>query len=482
MSVAGKIAKNTTYLSVSSILQKVLAFGFYIYTASQLGEDLLGRYAFALSYTGIFVIIMNFGFVPVLTREGAKDQQSIQKHLELILALKLVLAVIALVVMFAVFHGLNQLSDVPTYTVQLVYLAGIVIVLDTFRSVFLAVLRAMQKMQYEAIGQIIYQIIVVAGGSLVLFLGYKAQALVGIIILASAVYFIYSLYAVIHKAGIRPKIHWLPSQFWHLTKVAAPFALADIFFKLNGSIDTVMLEYLAGDRFVAWYNIALKLTVTLTIIPGAFATAMFPAMSRAFVESKDTLRTIFERSTEYLIVISVPIAAGTYVLAPKIINLAFPDFPASIQALQIFMASVVFLFINYPIGNLLNAANRQTTNTANMAIALLLNIVLNIYLIPHHTFIGAALSSVISTIVLVALGLPRVYAIVPFSIRSIVMRFIRTVIAAVSMGAILMVLPDWPFFVVLAIGVVSYMVILYIVRGITTAECKELVRSVMAKL
>lgn len=475
MSIVGNIAKNTTYLSLSSILQKVLAFVFYVYIARQLGDEMLGRYAFALSFTGIFVIIMNFGLVPVLTREGAKNKDLIKDRLEFILGAKIVITIVTLLLMALVFHFLNQYKDMPLYTIQLVYLASIMIIFDTFRSIFLAVLRALQQMKYEALGQIIYQTIFVVIGSLMLYLGYKAQALISVIIFASFVYCAYALYIVIAKANIKPRLQWRPAEFLPLLTLAAPFALADIFFKLSGSIDTVMLEYLAGDRFVGWYNIALKLTVTLTILPGAFATAFFPAMSRAYIESKDQLRSIFERTFSYLLIMSLPISVGVYVLAPKIITTAFPAQPAAIPSLQIFMLSVVFLFVNYPVGNTLNASNRQGINTLNMGIALLVNVLLNIWLIPAYTYMGATVAAVISNILLLFLGLPWVYRIVHYNILSMLSRSVKALIASLVMGAILYYTPQLNLIVSISMGTIIYGLVLFMVRGITIKELKQLV-------
>ena len=487
--IANRIAKNTTYLSLSSVLQKVLAFGFYIYLASQLGEELLGRYSFALSYTGIFVILMNFGFVPVITRDGAKDDNSIQRRFEEILGVKVLLTAVTLVVMFGIFSLLHQFNPLPLYTVQLVMMAGVIIVVDTFRSVFLAVLRAKQQMLYEAIGQILYQVIVVVGGVGIFMMGHKARAMVIVIGVASLIYLLYAIYAVVAKAQIVPRFVLRRSVLWPLLKLAAPFALADVFFRLNGSIDTVMLEYLAGDRFVAWYNIALKLTVTLTIIPGAFATAFFPAMSKAFVRSRQELATIFDQAMEYLLLLATPISVGAFIMAPTIIDLAFPDFPASTSALRIFMVSVIFLFINYPIGNLLNAANKQTTNTVNMGIALVVNIIINILLIPQYTYNGAAVAAVASSIALVLLGLPHVAKLIDLHGARLMNRFARAGLASAAMGgAVWWVLTlsfgntVVQFLLPIGVGVGVYAITLLLVKGVTTAELASIKTAIAQKM
>ena len=267
---------------------------------------------------------------------------------------------------------------------------------------------------------------------------------------------------------------------WKLCLVAAPFALADIFFRLNGSIDTVMLKYLAGNRYVAWYNIAQKLTVTLSIIPGMFATAFFPVMSQAIAQSREALRDIFERSTALLFFVSVPLAIGSIILAPAIINVAFKSYPAAIPALQIFMVSLIFMFANYPIGNALNAANRQLLNTVNMLIALLCNIVLNVLLIPQYTYIGAAGAAMASTIILPLLGLPHIYQMTKFRIGWLLQKLILAIVAAAGMGGVVWYLqtnlPETKamFGLIILAGMVSYGLLVLLIRAVTVAELRQL--------
>ncbi|EKD75977.1 MAG: lipopolysaccharide O-side chain biosynthesis protein (O-antigen transporter) [uncultured bacterium] len=486
--VKALVAKNTTYLTVSSLLQKLLAFWWFAYVANQLGEELLGSYLYALTYTSIFVIIMNFGLIPVLTREGAKYKETLQEQFNLALSLKIVLTVMSLVVLFAVYYILQQVRELPPSTSLLVYLASIVIVFDTFRSIFLAVLRARQAMQYEAVGQFIYQVLVVGFGIAFFGLGYKAGGLIMAIIIASIFYMLFALVVMYKRAEIKLGWYWRWDQVKKLLLIAAPFALADIFFKLNGSIDTVMLQYLSGERYVAWYGIALKLTVTLTVIPGAFATAFFPSMSRAFAESKEDLRSIFEQFFIYILMLSAPIAVGAAITAPRIIALVYPTFPAATIALQIFMVGLIFLFANYPIGNLLNATNHQLLNTINMAIALVVNIVLNFFLIPSYTYIGATIAAVITAVVLVTLGFPRVYHEIHFNIALLMKRSLAILGSAATMGIIIWLAASWApsttigFLIIAAIAVVVYGIMLVLLRALRWQDIAHLLQIVRKKI
>ncbi|PIR80598.1 flippase, partial [Candidatus Kuenenbacteria bacterium CG10_big_fil_rev_8_21_14_0_10_39_14] len=47
-----------------------------------------------------------------------------------------------------------------------------------------------------------------------------------------------------------------------------------------------------------------------------------------------------------------------------------------------------FLFINFPVGYLLNACNKQLTNTINLGVTVLVSVVLNILLIPRFSYVG----------------------------------------------------------------------------------------------
>jgi O-antigen/teichoic acid export membrane protein len=486
--VKALVAKNTTYLTVSSLLQKILAFWWFAYVAKQLGEDGLGSYLFALTYTSIFVIIMNFGLIPVLTREGAKYKDTLQQQFNLVLTIKIVLTVVSLVALFAVYAVLQQVRELPSSTTTLVYLASAVIVFDTFRSIFLAVLRARQTMQYEAIGQFIYQVVVVGCGLVFFAMGYKAAGLIWAIIIASIFYLIYALVVMMKRAQVKLGWFWQWSAVKKMLLIAAPFALADIFFKLNGSIDTVMLQYLAGERYVSWFGIAQKLAVTLTVIPGAFATAFFPTMSRAFIESRDELRSTFEQFFIYLLMLSAPIAVGAAITATRIIALVFPAFPAATIALQIFMIGLVFIFANYPVGNLLNATNHQLLNTTNMGIALAVNIVLNFFLIPEYTYVGATVAAVITAVVLVGLGLPKVYREVQFDVIGLAKRSGLVLAAALGMGGLLWLLQGWipqtaSGFVLLAgIGAVVYGGLLFTLRALHWNEVLAMMRALRSKL
>ena len=89
------IAKNTTYLTVALVVQKILSFFFFLFIAKTLGNGGTGEYVAAFSLSSIFGVFADFGLGPVLIRELAHDESKSVIYLGNIIAIKLWLSVIA---------------------------------------------------------------------------------------------------------------------------------------------------------------------------------------------------------------------------------------------------------------------------------------------------------------------------------------------------------------------------------------------------
>jgi len=141
---ASRVARNTTFMTMALVIQKVLSFFYYAYIARGIGDVGLGKYTFALSFTSIFVIFMDFGLGPVLTREGARDESKIKSYLSNIVSLKIVLIFISMIALFVSLAIINHSGSIPQDTLNLTYLATLIIILDTLTFTFYTVFRALQ--------------------------------------------------------------------------------------------------------------------------------------------------------------------------------------------------------------------------------------------------------------------------------------------------------------------------------------------------
>ncbi len=474
---SSRIARNTTYLTIASIVQKIISFAYFGFLAKAIGESALGKYGFALSFTSIVIIFMDFGLGPLLTREGAKDEKKLQEYLNRLFSIKIILMVLALIGGAAGIHLTALLNEnVDALDVRLVYIGFFIIIFDTLTFTLFSIFRAKKHLVWEAMAIVVYQSTILAAGLYFLFRDFPLEVVLSALLAGSIVQFFFLLSAVWRKTDIRFHFTWRPKEVKRLLVLAAPFAVAGLLFRLNGSIDSIMLKTMAGDSYVGWYSLAFKLSFALTVLPGAFATSYFPAISHAYSHAKEQLSEIFENGIAYMLLLAAPIVVGVAILGDDIIYTIWgEDWEASVQALWILAVGLPFIFLNYPVGNFLNAVDRQRLNTVNMGIALLVNIVLNAWLIPVYTFVGAAVAAVASSVVLVVLGLPWVYHVARFRVRRIVTRGARIVAAALFMGFVLFFIQrSYPLLVLIPVGGLIYGAGVLLFGGVSIGDLKQL--------
>lgn len=481
---AKSLAQNTFFLTASSALQKIIAFVYYSYLAQGIGPAAIGKYTFALQFTGVFVLLMDFGLGPILTREGARHEQEVEATFKRILGLKIILIALSLGAMVLVAGlGLTQFKNIDTTDLLLIGLAGIVITCDTLTFTFFSTFRALRNLTVESLAIIIYQLIILGCGYFVISHHWPTPYLVGALIAGSATNTLFSALMLKWKTHISFKPVFQKQAFLHLLRLAFPFALAGVFFKLSSSVDGMLLKILSEDRFAGWYSLAYKLSFALTVLPGSFASSFFPAVAATFETHKEQLGKLFERATMYMMVLSIPIAVGIFFLADDIIFSVYGKaWEASIDPLRILGIALVFVFWNYPVGNLLNAINKQTINTTNMGITLVVNVALNLLLIPRFTFIGAAVAAAGSAVVLVALGLPHVKKSTHFSWGNILRQVFGILAAAAAMGGVIVLLESvvkWYWLILVSMAV--YFPLLLLIGVISKQELQPILKRLWKK-
>jgi O-antigen/teichoic acid export membrane protein len=476
---AQNIAKNTTWLTLAYIFQKIFAFIYFTLIARWLGADNIGIYTFAISLTTILSVFIDFGLSPVLIRESSKFKEKANEYLNYTNTAKLILALLSYLAAIIIVNLLHK----PAITQIMVYLAGLIMVMDSFTLSFWAIFRAYQNLKYEAISIIINQVIIVAIGLLGVLLKFPLYIIVIALLCGSTFSCLYSLILLKSKLNFKFKLQWQNEILKTLFKIALPFALAGVFTRVYSYLDQVLLSVLIGDQSLGWYSIAYKATYALQFVPAAFAAAIFPAMSHYYLNAKDKLQSVFEKSMYFLILISVPLAFGTISLADKIIlSLYTSEYQPSILTLQIFILAVIPIFLSYPVGSILNSCDKQAINTMNLGITMILNIILNIILIPRYHHYGAALAALISLTAMFILNLLWIPKIIKVNWKFLLVKFLKTLFAALLMFITIIYLKQLVNFGILIIlGALIYTAVMYLIKGFTKADLQYLSQAIFKK-
>lgn len=472
------IAKNTSYFTIALIIQKVISFSYFVILARNFGPEDLGKYYFAISFTTIFAIFIDLGLSNVLTREVAKDQNKAGSFLSSVVLIKIILAIFSLVTAVLIINLLNY----PALTRQLVYISIVSMVLDSFTLSFFAVARGFHNLKYESVASVIFQLIVLGLGFFVIKLNYGLGWQMSVLALASIFNFFFAIYIVVFKLKIKFLTAIDKTIIKTIILLVVPFALYGIFQRMFTYFDSMLLSYFAGDKYVGLYQVAFKIIFALQFLPMAFTASVYPAFASYWSSNREQLTITFERAMNYLIVISLPITFGIISISDKLVSIFKPEYIEALPLLNISMLALLFLFINYPVGSLLNACDRQKRNTVNMAIALIFSIVLNLILIPRWQAVGASITVVAANFFMLLLGLTVVPQIVKYSKKKLALIFIKALFASLLMFAfVICCKPFINIFLLILLAGILYLLIILALGGFKKEDVMSIVSSFTSK-
>ncbi|MCD6096749.1 flippase [bacterium] len=466
-------SKNTFYLLVGYIYQKLAALIYFIFLARYLGVTNFGKYNFALSFTALFLVILDFSFALVLTREIARNREKLNVYLGNILFFK----VFATIFYFCLLVLLSFVLKFPQETFYLVLLAGVLAVLESFANTFYAVFRGILDMRYESLGLILNKTAVLIVGFTFMALNFPLVLMMLPLVAGGIVYFSNALSFFCRYFGSFPKLIYQSSVFKKLFNLMLPFFGTTVFNQIYLNIGPVLLNFLAAEKYVGYYSAANRIPLAiLTSIGGAFAASLYPSFSYWFVRDKSRLALLLKKGIAYLLLFSLPICFGGCVLAKQIINFIYGSdyLPASIT-LIILLFSLPLQLLDYVLAAFLNAIEKQKLNFKIRMIATFSFITLNIFLIPIFFHSGAALSFLISLILIFVLEFIYLKKFFNFKDKILLKKIFLIFLASLLMGVFVYFLREKLNLIFLVlVGILIYGLLVFVFQIFSLKELKEL--------
>lgn len=452
-----KVARSGAVYTATLIIQKIISFSYFSLVASALGPANLGRYTFALSFAAFFSLVVDFGFVNMAIRNFSRDKNGRARSFRILFTARLGLALIGAAILWlsALLLGYDQTL------LSLLAITTLIMVMDAFTAFFYTVFRAEQNLFYESIGTLVFQIVIFIAGYLALRQTSDLRVLLAVISLGSFWHILYSAILLKFRArlSLKPLFDWLAIK--STLAAAAPFFLMAGFIKAYNTIDTILLKNISGDEAAGLYAIPAKVVFTFPFLALGITAAVYPAMASYAASSPERLQNIFRRTLQLLLTISLPICLGIFILADPIIMRVWPEFSQSILALQILIWAVVFLFMEYPFGSLLNATGHEKRNTWNRGVQLVVFIIMNVLLIPKFGFMGAVYTALLTSILIVILGAWPARKLVVIFNKSFIIVLAKLILAVGVMGGAIWWLADkYSFLYLIPLAMVIYALML----------------------
>lgn len=475
MSKTKTIFKNMSWLFISQIITSILGFIWTMIMARYLGVEQYGIFGFAVSLTGILCILFDFGIGIHSVRHIATDYDSAPKYLGNAIPLKGLFSIFGFIVILIVLIIMK--CDELTITVTL--LITIEQILKKFVELMNATFQAFEEGKFQGISNTLLNVITFI---FILIAVYTDLGIYGIsigYILANMLTLIYC-YHVLTKHLTKPKYE-LDKEFCkRITLAAIPFAATAILTSIYYSIDMVMLTNMVGNYATGIYNATYKLIGVLTLFYGIYSAVIFPVMSKFYKNDEKLLLILYEKSIKYLMLIIIPIAIATMIYSRDIIQLIYgPGYEPSSSVLSILIWTVCLIFISGAGNILLNASYKEVTVTKIYAIAALFNVVLNLILIPYLSYNGAAITTVLSDVLIVIIQSYVIYKIGHRPNKKLYSDLVKIILGSIILGIALYFL-NLNMWIALPVGIVIYFATVYLLR-LFDDDDKYVIKEILGK-
>jgi O-antigen/teichoic acid export membrane protein len=386
--IGHKMEGNTIILVTTELLTKVFGMLTTIVVARWLGVEQFGLLAYAYALSEISLAVPDFGFDLLTTRKVAQRPAIASRFFFNISAIKAVLYVPAAGFCSLVILLSRRINE-NLFVVLVIFVAAAITHHLLFACSFF---RAVEKMELEAKVRIIFAAFLLLSSFVVLCNGFGikplavSNSMVSLLCLGMTILFLKKKLAV-SLVGVS----WRYVKM--LIKHSAPLATMRIFIMIYGSLIIVILGFLKGDGAAGYYSAALKIIAPLYVIPLAVSGASLPAMSKAWKESYAAFFAIYQRCLRYLLLPSIPLTIGIFLLGEKVIIALFGShFLPSGKVIRIMAICLIPYFLNQFLGVILISMNREKSAVVGRIIGAVTSFCLCLILIPHLSAIGAAVA------------------------------------------------------------------------------------------
>ncbi len=389
------VAKNTFWLFFGQVSGRLLRTGLVIYAARVLGPSSWGAFSYVMTLVAFMTIFSDMGMGAIVTRESSKNPEFSKKYFSTAFCIKIFLLIAGMLLLI---FGAPYITNIPEAK-ALMPLIAIILFFDSLRNFGFVISRAKEKMQLEALNEIITNFVITVLGLAFLYFIPTSESLTLAYINGVAIGFIavllmlkdhfYSSLISFDKTLVKP-----------ILKDSLPFALASFLGAIMINTDLIMIGWMRSADEVGFYSAAQKPIQVFYTIASLFAVSIFPALTKTLKDSLEKGGRILEKAVSMSLLIAIPLSLGGIILADQIINLLFgSQYLAATLSFQILMLTILIIFPSVIVSNSILAHEQQKNFIAFSMIGAIGNIIFNLLLIPYFGIAGASASTVLTQLV-----------------------------------------------------------------------------------
>lgn len=407
-----KIKKNPFVLqSLKTMFLRIIGvvtlFGFSLFLTHNYDPKIIGQFDF------IRIVLLVLSSICVLGTDQSilyftgilKSKNEIQKLKMIYKKIVLLIFVLCLLVLL-IFFGIGRNSinlffnDKSTYVLMTKAIIALFFYSITLFNT--ETIRALDKIYIAELFRNTFKYVSVIFGAIVLFYYHQETYLVDTFLIGFVALSIITTIIIIRLFKKQKDDSILPSDtnpfsYSFIAHKSYPMAISNLAVFLMMTFDIVFLKKFKGDETVAYYAIAMKLVSILFMINNSVYISVSLKIAQLYTDNnkKELLKTL-KQSTRMIVFLTVPVVLFVCLFSENILYFFGENYTQSKQALLILMVGQLFASFFGVSAIYLNMTGRQSIFQIVLIFAVLVNLILNIILIPEYSMTGAAIAFVSS--------------------------------------------------------------------------------------
>ena len=388
-----KIVDNIGWLFFDKVLRMGVGLLVVVWVARYLGPQQFGMYSFATAFIGLFGAVAGLGLQSIVVRDIARNPACKEETLGTAAALQLLGGLLAYGLILGTIFWLRPADALTKW---LVAILGSVMLF-----------KACEVALYWFESQVLSKYTVwVQNASFMVFAAVKVALILGnapLLAFAWATMAEAAMVALLLLVmlGLRgPGLQKLKVSLARAKVMLTdswPLMLSGLAIVVYMKIDQIMLGQMLGDEEVGIYSAATRISEVWYFIPMMIVASVFPAILDAKKHSEALYYQRLQRLYDLMVWLSVAVALPmTFLAAPIVALLYGPAFAEAGTVLAIHIWASVFVFLGVASSQWFVAENRQILSFQRALVGAIVNVILNIILIPYLKSSGAAIATVIS--------------------------------------------------------------------------------------
>lgn len=490
-----KAVKGAVIILLMSFIAGFLGYIVRVILAKNLSVEDFGLFYSVFSFLGFFGIFKSLGFDRALIKFipeylSKKNFNMIKSSVIYVTAIQLVMNLIFIILIYLLSDFLSIYFFQTNKASLLLKLMTIAFFIDSFVMIIKFSFQGFQKMHLFSGMEIVRMVLITLFVLVFFWMDMDLMSPVFAYIIVPSLLLIIFTYILLKRTFPEfrsSKIILSKIRFKQISRYSLWTMVSSVGVLILGYTDTLTLTYFSGLKNVGLYNVALPTAGVLAYFYKAIAGVLVPISSELWTKNKKSILSEgIESLYKYSMIIILPIVVTIVVFSDLVIQFFFGvEFLPASPALKVLGIGVIFTMLHSINTRFLAGIGKPKICSMIVYIAAVLNLILNLILIPIYGIIGAAVTTAISYIVMMIIGFFYIKKFLPVKfpihiwLKTITSGIVFTIII-ISLSKIIFINTIIWAMITVIIGFIAYTLMVLFLKAISIKEINLLFKRIFS--